>query len=336
MLELLKELCLIDGTSGDENRVRDFIISEIDGFCKWETDNLGNIIAFKEGKNESVRKLMIDAHMDEVGLIITSVTSEGFLKFKTVGGIDVATIMNRRVRINGNIYGAVSGKPIHLIDKESSKKLPCEDSLFIDIGATSKEDALKIVSLGDCAVLCGEYRETGDGIISKALDDRIGCAVLIELLRKESEYSFYASFSVQEEVGLRGAKASAYAINPDFAIVLESTTASDIAEVPESKTVCNLGEGVAVSFMDGATVYDRELYREALNSGIKCQPKRAVAGGNNAGALHLNREGVRTLALSVPTRYIHSPSCVANKGDIEAQLLLAEYMINKICGGNLA
>lgn len=333
MLKLLEALCSLDGTSGDESSVREFIISRIDGFCDWKTDVLGNIIAFKKGEKTPAKKIMIDAHMDEVGLIITSVTADGFLKFITVGGIDTASLMFRKVKING-IYGVISGKPIHLIGKNEGKKLPSVDTLYIDIGVSSKEEALKLVSFGDRAVVCGDFEKVGSKVISKAIDDRIGCAVLIDLIRNESEFDFYASFSVQEEIGLRGAKTSAFAIAPYYAIVLEATTAADIAGVPESKNVCELGKGVAVSFMDGATVYDRELYKAALESGVMCQPKRAVAGGNNSGAVHLSREGVRTIALSLPCRYIHSESSVADVNDIENLKRLAEYMVSFIGGGS--
>ncbi len=335
MLDVLKRLCNLDATSGDERAVRDFIISEIKDYCELKTDNLGNIIFFKKGKNRPFKKVMLDAHMDEVGLIISSVTTDGFLKFKTVGGIDVSALMFRSVKINGNLNGVIGGKPIHLIDSEQRKKLPKEDSLYIDIGATSKEEALKYVCVGDRAVLCGEYEENGENIISKALDDRVGCAVLIKLIKEFQEYDFYGSFSVQEEVGLRGAKVSAFAINPDSAIVLESTTAYDIADVSDEKRVCKLGGGPAVSFMDRATVYDREYYNAALNSPIKCQPKSAVAGGNNSGAIHLSREGVRTIALSVPCRYIHSSSSVACKEDFKGLLELASFMLNGICSGEI-
>lgn len=335
MTENLKTLCNLDSTSGDEKSVRDFIVSEINGFCEWRTDNLGNIIAFKKGKKSPVKKVMIDAHMDEVGLIITNITNDGYLKFITVGGIDVAAMMNRRVKINGNINGVISGKPIHLINKDERKKLPKEEGLYIDIGAKTKEEAEEYVSLGDRAIICGDYYASGGGIISKAIDDRAGCAILIDLLRNDSEYDFYASFSVEEEVGLRGAKVSAYAINPDCAIILESTTAADIANVSEEKTVCKLGLGPCVSFMDKATVYDREFYNAALNSGITCQPKRAVAGGNNTGAVHLTREGVRCIAISIPCRYIHSASSVAYFEDIENSKKLAVYMLNGIASGEI-
>ena len=335
MLDLLKKLCNTDGISGDEKSVREFIISEIDGFCDWKTDNLGNIIAFKKGENKPCRKVMLDAHMDEVGLIITNITSDGFLKFKTVGGIETSALMFRSVKINGEINGVICGKPVHLLSADEKKKAPKADSLYIDIGASTKKEAEEYITLGDCAVICGDYEENEDYIISKAIDDRIGCAVLISLLKKESEYDFYASFSVQEEVGLRGAKVTAYSINPDSAIILEGTTAADIADVAESEQVCKLGSGVAVSFMDRATVYDREYYNAALNSGICCQPKAAVTGGNNSGAVHLSREGVRTIALSVPCRYIHTSSSIASKADCENLLKLAEYMLCGICSGEI-
>lgn len=335
MLELLKQLCELDAVSGDEGAVRRFIISQIDGFCDWRIDNLGNIIALKKGKNKSAKKLMLDAHMDEVGLIITSVTEDGFLKFKTVGGIDTAALMFRRVKI-GCINGVISGKPIHLISEDERKKLPQADSLFIDIGASSKEQVLEHISLGDRAVLCGDYEENGEYIVSKAIDDRVGCAVLIKLIKELDEYDFHASFSVQEEVGLRGAKVSAFAIDPESAIVIEATTAADISGVSEENRVCKLGKGAAVSFMDNATVYDRDYYNAALNSGVSCQIKCAVAGGNNSGTVHLSREGVRTLALSLPCRYIHSSSSVASKADCEALFELAKYMITGICSGKIS
>lgn len=334
MTDFLKELCALNAVSGDEKAVRDYIISKIDGKADWHTDNLGNILVFKKGKKRSVKKLLIDAHMDEVGFIISSVTADGFLKFQTVGGINTAAIMFRQVKV-GNLNGVVCGTPIHLLSGDEKKKLPKSDSLYIDIGAESREEALKLVSLGDRAVMCSEYREMGNKIKAKAIDDRAGCAILLSLVTNDSDYDFYASFSVQEEVGLRGAKTVAFAAEPDAAIVLEATTAADIADVDETHRVCVLGNGPAVSFMDRATVYDREYYRAALESGIKCQPKSAVAGGNNSGAIHLSRGGVRTVAISVPCRYIHSSSCVADKEDIKNAERLAKYILAGICGGTV-
>ncbi len=335
MLDLLEKLCLIDATSGDEASLRNFIISQIVGFCDYKTDNLGNLICFKKGENVPLKKVMVDAHMDEVGLIITSVTEKGFLKFKTVGGIDTSALMFRKVKINGKINGVIGGKPIHLIKADARKKLPQAESLHIDIGVASKQAALKMIALGDRAVIESEFIKNDILIKAKAIDDRIGCAVLIKLLQMQADYDFYASFSVQEEIGTRGAKTAAYAINPDSALILEATTAADIADVPEDKRVCELGKGVAVSFMDRATVYDKDYYNAALKSGIPCQPKAAVAGGNNSGSVHLSRQGVRTLAISVPCRYIHSAGSAANTKDMQSMLDLTKYMLNGICSGSI-
>ncbi len=333
MIDLLKRLCKTDGTSGDEGRIRDIILSEIDGFCEWKIDPLGNIIAFKKGKKTPEKKLLIDAHMDEVGLIISSVTEDGFLKFKTVGGIDTAALLFRNVSINEKINGVISGKPVHLLGKSEKEKLPEKDSLYIDIGASSKEEALSLVRLGDFAVIKSDFILQGDKVISKALDDRIGCAILVSLLRSEAEYDFYASFSVQEEIGLRGAKTAAFYVAPDSAIILEGTTAADIADVPEEKKVCVLGNGAAVSFMDNTTLYHRPYFDIALKSGIKCQAKASVSGGNNSGAIHLTGKGVKTITISVPCRYIHSSSSVADINDIESAKELCKYMYNKILSG---
>lgn len=335
MTELLKQLCSLDGTSGDEGAVRQFVISQIKDFCEYSVDNLGNIIAFKKGKKTPVKKVLIDAHLDEVGLIITHIEKDGFLRFKTVGGIDTAALMMRRVLINGKTLGVIGGKPVHLCEGDERKKLPDADKLYIDIGAKTDDEAKKLISVGDCAVMCSDFIVSGNKIITKALDDRVGCLVLIDLLKQDAEYDFYASFSVQEEVGLRGAGVVAYTVNPDAAIVIDGTTAADVADVAQAKQVCRQGEGAVVSFMDGATSYDREYYNAALSSGIKAQSKCAVAGGNNAGAIHLSRGGVKTVALSVPCRYIHTSNSVCDMRDVIAVRDLAKYMINKIAGGQL-
>lgn len=335
MTELLRQLCMLDGTSGDEFAVRNFVISQIKDYCEYSVDNLENIIAFKKGKKPAVKKVMVDAHLDEVGLIITHIEKNGFLRFKTVGGIDTAALMFRRVLINGKVSGVIGGKPVHLCSGDERKKLPDADSLYIDIGAKNDAEAKTTVSVGDCAVMCSDFTVSGDKILTKALDDRVGCAVLINLLKQDTEYDFYATFSVQEEVGLRGARVAAYSVNPDSAIVIDGTTAADIADVPQSKQVCKQGCGAVVSFMDGACVYDREYYNVALNSGIPAQSKCAVAGGNNAGSVHLSGDGVRCVALSVPCRYIHTSGSVADMGDIIAVRDLTEYMINKIASGEI-
>lgn len=335
MLETLERLCKLDGVSGNEASVREFIINEIKDFCDYKIDNLGNIIAFKKGEKQSFRKIMIDAHIDEVGLLITNITSEGYLKFDIIGGIDISALISRKVRINSQIFGVINSKPIHLLKGEQKKKLPAISELYIDIGAYDKAEASALVNLGDTAVVCGDFIRNGDLILSKAIDDRIGVAILIDLIKEKSEYDFYASFTYGEEIELRGAKTAAYQINPEACIVLEATTAADIPQNDEASKVCKIGGGAVVSFMDKATCYDREYYNCALNSGKLCQPKSAVAGGNNAGAIHLSGEGVRTIAISLPTRYIHTSSSVASLEDAKKVKELAIYMLNKIGGGEI-
>ncbi len=336
MIETLKKLCLADGTSGNEFRIAEIIKNEIKDAADITTDGMGNIIAFKKGKKSPKFKVMLDAHTDEVGMIITAVTSDGFLKFQTVGGINTEALLCRRVMIENKIPGVIGVKPTHLCSAQEKEALPNAEGLYIDIGAKDKEDALKLVKIGDFAVFISNFIPLSDNLIkAKALDDRIGCAILISLLKQEAEYDFYATFTVQEEVGCRGARTAAFALEPDFAICLEATTAADIAGVPEENKVCFLGKGAAVSFMDRATLYDRKLYDAALSSGIPCQSKNAVAGGNNSGAIHLSKSGIRTIAVSTPCRYIHSASCIADINDIEGAKRLAEYMCNKICAGEI-
>lgn len=339
MFEILKELCKIGGISGCENSVRNYIIDKIKANADITVDPLGNIIAFVKGKNRANKKIMIDAHMDEVGLIITAVTSDGMLKFSAVGGIDTSVLLCRRVVSKNGVKGVISSKPVHMLSGDEKSKMPEKDSLYIDVGAKDKESALALVSLGDVMAFDVEFEALGDLIVSKALDDRIGCAVLIDMINSSPEYDFYATFTVQEEVGLRGAKTATFTVSPDFAIALEATTAADVAGVAEDKRVCAIGDGVAVSFMDNATMYDRELFEEALKiakeNEIKCQVKSAVAGGNNAGAIHLSRGGVRTIALSVPCRYIHSPSSVASGEDVKSLRALAEKMFIRMASGDI-
>lgn len=331
MFDNLKNLCQMDAASGGESSVRDYIIKEIKEFCEYKIDNLGNILFEKKGEKRPNVRVMLDAHMDEVGIIVTGISENGFLRFNTVGGIEKECLPFHRVRIGGRTLGVIGGKPVHLCKGEEAKKLPSEDSMYIDIGAENKQDAEKKVQIGDLGVLCGDYIEENNKILSKALDDRVGCAVLIKLIKTKSEYDFCGSFSVCEEVGCIGARTATFSLKPKAAIILEGTTAADIAGVEEEKTVCALSEGVVVSFMDRGTVYNREMADLALAAkDIKKQVKRGTMGGNNASAVHLSREGVKTLALSVPCRYIHSSSSVCDKGDIESMYALARYMIKAV------
>lgn len=340
MIDTLKELCQLAAPSGREGRVADYILERIPLGCEVSCDKMGNITVFKKGKNQAKIKVMLDAHMDEVGFIVTYITDDGLLKFTTVGGVDGSVIIGRRVVFENGIYGIIGAKPVHLMSGDEGKKVPKIDSMYIDIGASSKNEVQENISLGDMAVFDCDFAALGDEKIkAKAIDDRAGCAVLLSLLNEELEYDMYFNFSVQEEIGLRGAATAAYAIAPDSAIVVEATTAADYRGVAGEKQVCRLGAGAALSFMDGATLYDKDYFDAAMSAakqaGIPVQAKSAVAGGNNAGAIHKSRGGVRTLAVSVPCRYIHTASCIADTRDIKAVADLVRLMAERIASGTL-
>lgn len=321
-LKLLEKLCKTPGISGDENLVRDTIVSEIKGFAdKIEIDSLGNIIVFKNGNKSAKSKLMITAHMDEVGSIVTGVTPDGLLKFDTVGGIDEKVLLGKGVTVgNTNVPGVIGVKPIHVSSSDEKRSAIKVENMYIDIGANNKDDALSYVSLGDYICFDSEFHVDNDIVKAKALDDRVGCLILIDLIKQSLPFDIYFTFVVQEEVGLRGSTVAAYNIDPDKAIVVEATTAADIYGNHEENKVCNLHSGAVVSFMDKATVYNREYYNLAFELSekynIKVQPKRAVAGGNDAGAIHKSRGGVKTVTVSVPCRYLHSPYCMVSYNDI--------------------
>lgn len=335
MIDLIKKLCSLDGISGRENEVREYIISRISPYCDYRVDNLGNIIAFRKGKQPAKHRLMIDAHMDEVGLIATYIDSDGFVHFAKVGGIDSRVIIGKNVNIGKNkVPGVIGIVPVHLVDDGKLLDIPDDDNLCIDIGATDEEEAKKLVNIGDSISFDSDFFEFGDGFIkSKALDDRVGCAIMIKLIEETPEFDTWFVFSVQEEIGLRGAGAGAFSVAPEFAVALETTTASDISGVKGEKRVCSLGGGAVISFMDRHTIYPRDLFDIAFeladNKGIRVQTKTMVAGGNNAGAIHKSGEGVRTLAVSVPCRYLHSPSCVIKTEDIYETYKLCSELIKK-------
>ncbi len=226
-------------------------------------------------------------------------------------------------------------KAIHQQSKDERGKMPSFDELYIDIGASSKEEAERLAPRGSYAYFDTDFFEYGGGFIKgKAIDDRAGCLIMMDMINGEPEYDAWYAFTVQEEIGTRGSKAAAFTIAPDIAIVLETTTACDIAGVSGSKKVCELGKGAVVSYMDRSTVYDRSLYslafETAKTNAIPVQTKTLVAGGNDSGAIHISRGGVRTCAISVPCRYLHSPSCVIKESDYLAVRALAEKMLSAV------
>lgn len=330
MFEELKEICTLDGTSGDEGAVRDYILSHITT-DKVELDNLGNIIVFKKGRSAPKNKVLLVAHMDEVGFMITDITDDGFLRFDAVGGVDPRVVLGRAVRLKNGTLGVIGTKATHQQTAEQRKKAPDFADMYIDVGALSRGAAQKLAARGDTACFDTDFFTFGDGFIKgKALDDRAGCLIMIDMINSDLEYDTWFAFTVQEEVGTRGAAAAAFTVNPDIAIVLETTTACDIAGVSGDKRVCSLGGGAVISYMDRRTMYDRELYRLAFDTAqrlsIPAQTKTVVAGGNDSGAIHVSRGGVRTCALSVPCRYLHSPSCVIKESDYTSTKQLAFAM----------
>jgi len=336
MIDILKDLCELCAPSGREEPVRNYIIKNLPSDTSYRVDAIGNLIVEKKGRKRPQNKVMLDAHTDEVGFIITGITPDGLLRFSTIGGIEATAIISRRVIIEGKISGVICSKPVHQMTEEEKKAKIDIDNLYIDIGAGNIEEANTLIHPGDTAVFEVSFCELGkDRILAKALDDRIGCAVLLDLLRNYDEYDYTVSFSVQEEVGLRGARVSAYSIAPDYAIVVEATTAADIEGVPSQNSVCALGKGATVSFMDSTTLYDKKLYDEVFSiaeeNSIKCQPKAAISGGNDAGAIHTSRGGVKTVSMSAPCRYIHSGSCVSSKDDIAELGKLVKAVLKSFC-----
>lgn len=329
MLEMIRELSLIDGVSGRENAVREYIIEEIKDYAtEISVDPLGNLTVFKKGENKAPKKVLLDAHMDEVGFVITSINGDGTLNFDCVGGIGIAVIPGRAVTVGDNkINGVIGVVPVHLLSEDKKSEYPDKSSLCIDIGVNSKEEAENLVSPGDMACFKSDFVMYGDGYIKgKALDDRAGCAMLIEMIKSPLKYDLYFSFSVGEETGSGMVATAVYSVKPDYAIVVETTTAADLAGVEESKTVCKSGNGPVVSFMDRRTVYDKKLYDRAFSlakeKDIKIQTKSLVAGGNNSRNIKTVAGGVKTIAVSLPCRYLHSPSCVIKESDIGESLKL--------------
>lgn len=336
---MLEELCNLNGVSGNEGAVAAFLKARLSGFCEMAQDNMGSLICHKKSSRENAKRVLVCAHMDEVGLIISQITDEGFLKFKPVGGIDALVLYSKGVTINGR-KGVICGRAVHLQEKDERKKVIEAKNLYIDIGAGSKEEAQAAVQIGDYAAFDTRYREMEGGqVAAKALDDRVGCAVLARLLQQDFDLDFYGAFTAQEETGLRGAKALSEDIRPDLALVLEGTTCNDVAGAPDHEKVTTLGGGVAVTMMDRGMFANRDMARRIMlladEYHIPCQIKRTAMGGTDAGALHLAGTGVPTAVLAVPCRYIHSPASVMHKNDFLAMNSLAEVFLRNEAKGKL-
>lgn len=333
--ELVKNLCDIDGISGAEDKVREYIIEQVKDHCDYRVDARGNLICFKKGAKTPAKKIMLSAHMDEVGFVVTGVDEDGFLRFSTVGGIDSRVVIGKRVRLESGIPAVVGTKPIHMQSADEQNTPLKISDMYLDIGAKNKEDALESVTLGDHAAFFSNSVLFGnDRIKAKALDDRAGCACLIQLLQQDAEYDFTACFTVCEECGKSGADNAAYSVQPDIAIVVECTTAADVHGVSELNQVVVQGKGPALSFMDKGCIYDKALFKKGLaiakENNIPAQVKTAVVGGNDAGVIQTMGAGVKVMAVSMPGRYIHSASCVLKLSDIDATTQLLGCLVNNL------
>jgi endoglucanase len=333
MDELLKKLTEAHGVSGDEDEIREILKQEAVNLAdEVSIDKMGNLVAFKKG-TKGGKKIMLCAHMDEVGLIIHNIADNGTLKFSTVGSIDPRVLISKKVRIGKKKHPGILGlKAIHLQEPEERKNVVKTKQLYIDIGAKSKDEALKIINLGDYAAFDTEYLPFGHGRIkAKALDDRLGCSILLDALKNRYPYDLYACFTVQEEIGIRGAGAAAFSIKPTMALIVEGTTCSDVPGVDEHMRSTRLGKGPAITVMDATSYSNKHMVSKLIETAIKenipYQMKESVTGGNDAGAIHVSGEGIKTAVVSVPCRYIHSPVSVADINDYYSTSRLVEAFL---------
>ncbi len=344
-IELLEALTNAFGPTGCEDAVATLIEEQIaDLGADVHRDRLGNVIAKMSFGAGEKKKIMLSAHMDEVGFMVTEVTDGGYLKISNVGGIAGAVLSGRHVVVGderSQINGVIASKAIHQKEKEERENAPKISSLFIDIGAKDADEAKKYADVGTFATFAPNFKRFGKDekmLAAKALDDRFGCAILIEIMRRLHDENpaslpleLYFCFTTREEIGLSGAQVAAQTIAPDFSIVLETTAVADLPDVPEATRVSKVGEGGTISLMDRSTIYGREIVDFALGTakehGIPVQVKKYVSGGNDAGHIHKSGVGVKTLALSAPTRYLHSPVCVASFDDYCSMRELVYTMI---------
>ncbi len=321
-MELLKKLTQTGAASGSESAISDVIKNEIKDYAdEIYEDTLGNLIARKKGTK---KKIMLAAHMDEIGVIITYIEENGFIRFSNVGGLYQKELLGRRVVFKNNIVGVI-------YTENENKDLKAQ-KMYIDIGVCSKEEVMELLDIGDTGVFEGSFQTRNDRVISKALDNRAGCYALIEAMKKtKSDNDIYFVFTSQEEVGLRGARTAAYSISPDAAIAVDVTDTGDTPNC--DKMAVSLGKGAAIKVMDRSVICHREvrnaLIELAKNNKIPYQLENLTDGGTDAGAIHITKDGIKTGGISIPTRYIHSPSEMADINDIQAVIdLVVAFLEN--------
>lgn len=334
MLDTLKTLCCLSGVSGNEDEVRDYILERAMPFADAiSTDAMGNLLVYKKGAVQREKTPMLCAHMDEVGLIVTYITEEGYLRFDTIGSIDRRVLIGKKVYVGANrVRGVIGIRAYHLVDKEEEQKFPKLETLYIDIGADSREAANQLVKLGDTAVFDDNVLEFGEGLLkAKALDSRIGCAVLLRLLETELPCDTWFAFTVQEHVGLRGAEIAARQLIPATALVFDGIPAADLPGISETNRICALGKGPVLPFMDKGTIYTPALVGKvtdlAERSGVVWQGKSKVTGRTEAAAIQKSGIGVRTALIGCPVRYMNTPTSVGNCSDFETVFELARLAL---------
>ncbi len=333
-VKLLKQLCEVAGAPGREQRIRKMIIEEVTPLVDdVRIDAMGNVITLKKGQSD--KKVMIAAHMDEISFIVTHIDDDGFIRFHTLGGFDAKTLTAQRVIIHGkeDIVGVMGTKPIHVLTIEEKSKAPKISDFFIDTGLTGSK-VKELISIGDTITREREMIVMGECVNSKSLDNRISVFILIEALRDlkkvELPYDVYGVFTVQEEVGIRGAITSASGINPDFGIALDVTLAYDLPGAPPHEVITRLGHGTAIKVMDGATICDYRMVsfmkKVAKSKNIKHQIEILPAGGTDTAGIQRGSNGGSIAgAISIPTRYLHQVIEMANMDDIKnsKELLVA-------------
>ncbi|UII29166.1 M42 family metallopeptidase [Fulvivirga maritima] len=335
---LLKKICEAPGAPGYESRVRNLIIEEVTPLVdSVEVDNLGNVIALKRGAS-SEKKAMVAAHMDEIGFIVTHIDDKGFVRFTTLGGFDPKTLTAQRVIIHGreDVIGVMGTKPVHVMEPEERTKMPKIKDFYIDLGM-SKEEVEKVVSVGDPITRERELIEMGSCVNCKSLDNRVSVYILIETLRnlKDCPYDVYGVFTVQEEVGIRGANVAAHTIDPDFGFGLDTTVAYDLPGAASHEKITSLGEGTAIKILDAMTICDYRMVdymkKTATDNAIKWQTEVLTAGGTDtAGLQRMGKKGAISGAVSVPTRHLHQVIEMTHKEDIEASVALLKACLESL------
>lgn len=341
IVEILEKLSNACGVSGREEEVRGLMKKFLKPYVdEIKEDKSGNIIGIKKGKKKAP-KVMLAAHMDEIGLIVKTISKEGFLQFAKLGGIDDRILLGQKVIVyteKGPLHGIIGSKPPHIQKEEERKKVITYDSLFIDIGAKSKEEAKKMgIKIGDTIGFDTKFVKVGrDTVIGKAFDDRAGCATMIETMRrlKKTDCTVYAVGTVQEEVGLRGATTAAFGIYPDVGIAIDVTVAGDVPGVKEVEAPIKMREGPSLTIADYGLITHPKVLRllvdVAEENKIPYQLETGLAGTTDAARISLTREGVPSGAISIPTRYIHSPASMLSLKDLENTIKLTVAAVKKI------